>query len=71
MPLLYHGRYDYQDKEFTLEEFIHFNELPDYKVTRFEFIDGFVYAMASPSPNHSRVIQFIMSKLYPYFIGKT
>ena len=70
MSLLYRGRYDYQTKEFTLEQFNQFNELPENKDMRFEFIDGYVYAMAAPTPNHSRVTQFIMSKLYPYFLGK-
>ena len=70
MSLLYKGRYDYQTKPYTLEQFLEFNAMPENKDMRFEFIDGYIYAMASPTPNHSRVVQFIMSKLYPYLLDK-
>jgi len=70
MSLLYKGRYDYQTKPYSLEQFLEFNDLPENKDMRFEFIDGYIYAMASPTPNHSRVVQFILSKLYPYLLDK-
>jgi len=70
MSLLYGGKYDYQTKSYTFEQFLEFSNLPENKNMRFEFIYGYIYAMDSPAPNHSRIVQFIMSKLCPYLLDK-
>jgi Uma2 family endonuclease len=55
----------------TLEEFSAFNELPENKSRRFEFIDGLIYVMASPSSMHSKIVGYVSRKIGNYLEGKT
>jgi Uma2 family endonuclease len=55
----------------TLEQFYKFVALPENLNSRFEFFNGFAYAMASPSYIHSKIVGFIYRKMSDYFDGKT
>ncbi|MDR1559982.1 MAG: Uma2 family endonuclease [Clostridiales bacterium] len=64
-------QYEFQTEEFTYEQFVEFSQFPENQERLFEFIDGFVYAMAAPTPVHERISRFLMRKLEDFLAGKT
>ena len=54
-------------QKMSYEEFI---ELTEDSEGRYEYIDGEIYLLASPSYDHQRIIVEILSVMYTYFKGK-
>lgn len=59
--------YTYHNQEVTYEEFM---DLYEHTDARFEYIDGVVYAMSSPSHTHQRILMDIFVVFYMYFKDK-
>lgn len=60
--------YTYHNTEMTYQEFMEMYENTD---GRFEYLDGVVYALASPSHTHQRIITYFIGEFYNYFKDKT
>ncbi len=60
--------YNYSHKEISYNEFIQRYEGTD---ERLEYIDGRVYALASPTHTHQSIIGHIFNVFYTYFKGKS
>ncbi len=59
--------YNTDNRKMTFEEFVSFYENAD---ERYEFIDGVVYALASPSFVHQVVVSRLIERFMQFFEGK-
>lgn len=59
--------YSYHQQEVTFEEFM---DLYEHTDARFEYVDGIVYAMSSPSHTHQRILMDLTGLFYMYFKDK-
>lgn len=59
--------YNFEDSKMSYEEFI---KLTEESENRYEYIDGEVYLLASPSYNHQRIIMEISNIMYNWFKGR-
>lgn len=59
--------YTYHNVEMTYEEFMEMYENTD---GRFEYLDGVVYAISSPSHTHQHIITYLLGEFYNYFKDK-
>lgn len=58
--------YAFENEKITYEDFLKLSEASE---NRYEFIDGEIYLLASPSYNHQRIIVEIINVMYNYFKG--
>jgi prevent-host-death family protein len=58
--------YAFENEKITYEDFLKLSEASE---NRYEFIDGEVYLLASPSYDHQRIILEIVNVMYNYFKG--
>jgi len=59
--------YDWSSSKITYEEFLKLSEESD---NRYEYIDGEVYLLASPTYEHQNIIVEILNIMYQWFKGK-
>lgn len=59
--------YNFDSSKITYEEFIMLSDRSD---NRYEYIDGEVYLLASPTYDHQNIIVEILNILYQWFKGK-
>ena len=59
--------YNYSKRRMTYEEFMEFYENTE---DRYEYIDGEVYLLASPSVTHQQIVGNLYTLLYAWFKGK-
>lgn len=59
--------YAWEKEKITYEDFLKLSEASD---NRYEYIDGEVYLLASPSYEHQRIIVEIVTAMYNFFKGK-
>lgn len=59
--------YNLSNSKITYEEFV---KLQDESENRYEYIDGEVYLLASPSFSHQNIIMEISNTMYQWFKGK-
>jgi prevent-host-death family protein len=59
--------YTWENEKITYDDFLKLTEASE---NRYEYIDGKVYLLASPSYDHQRIIMEIINVLYNYFKGK-
>ena len=58
--------YVFENEKITYEDFLKLSEASE---NRYEFIDGGVYLLASPSYDHQRIVMEISGIMYNYFKG--
>ncbi|MFP4017315.1 MAG: type II toxin-antitoxin system prevent-host-death family antitoxin, partial [Halanaerobiales bacterium] len=61
------SRYIYGGKEGSFEDFMELSEISD---KRYEYIDGEIYFLASPSTIHQIILQELYIAFYDFFQGK-
>jgi prevent-host-death family protein len=59
--------YDWQNEKMSYEDFL---KLSEESENRYEFIDGEVYLLASPSFNHQNIVMEMSNVMYNWFKGK-
>lgn len=59
--------YNWRDEKISYEDFL---KLTEESENRYEYIDGEVYLLASPSYAHQRIIMEIANSMYQWFKGK-
>ncbi len=59
--------YSYKNERITYEDFLKLSEASE---KRYEYIDGEVYLLASPSYDHQCIIVELLTIMYQYFKGK-
>lgn len=59
--------YDWKNEKISYEEFL---KLSEESENRYEYIDGEVYLLASPSYDHQNIIMEIVNVFYNWFKGK-
>ena len=60
-------RYDWKSAKISYEDFLRLSEESE---NRYEYIDGEVYLLASPSYDHQSIIVEIINTMYNFFKGK-
>lgn len=61
------GVYDWPSEKIAYEDFLRLTEESE---NRYEYIDGEVYLLASPSYNHQSIVMEIANVMYNWFKGK-
>lgn len=59
--------YNWKDEKISYEDFL---KLSEESENRYEYIDGEVYLLASPSFDHQNIIVEVINAMYNYFKGK-
>lgn len=59
--------YDWQNEQISYEDFL---KLVEESESRYEYIEGEVYLVASPSYEHQRIIMELSHVMYNYFKGR-